>query len=114
MTCSDALWNEPIDAKDILEEERIYPPEGLGLVEEALWKERSKVLYTRISASLHYSVRKVADSLETKGPVAMWKALSDEFGVCKAEERFNLVKPLRELSIQSNDYLQYYRIFQNL
>jgi hypothetical protein len=60
-----------IDAKDILEEEQIYPPEGLDLVEEALWKERSKVLYTRISASLHYSVRKVADSLETKCPVTM-------------------------------------------
>ena len=43
-----------IDAKEILTEEQITPPTWMDTVEEALWKEPSRILYTRISSSLHY------------------------------------------------------------
>jgi hypothetical protein len=43
-----------IHAKDILEESQTPPPIDYDEVEEALWKEKKKILYTRISASLHY------------------------------------------------------------
>jgi hypothetical protein len=46
MTLADANL---IDAK-----EQITPLTWMDTVEEALWKERSRILYTRISSSLHY------------------------------------------------------------
>src|SRR4029077_3469742 len=50
-----------IDAKDILREEQTSPASWFDELERVLWKERSRILYTRISASLHHTVRKVAD-----------------------------------------------------
>ena len=88
-----------IEAKYILEEEQTSVPEDCDELGESLWKEKRKILYTRISASLHYTVRKVADSLETKCPVTIWQALNDEYGVSKAEERLTLMKQLRDISL---------------
>jgi hypothetical protein len=72
-----------------------------------------RILYT-ISTTLHHTVRRVADSLETKCPVAIWKALNDEFGISKAEERLTLMRKLRELKVQSNDYSEYLQIYRSL
>jgi hypothetical protein len=103
-----------IEAKYILEEEQTSVPEDCDELGESLWKEKRKILYTRISASLHYTVRKVADSLETKCPVTIWQALNDEYGVSKAEERLTLMKQLRDISLESNDYSQYLQKFRML
>jgi hypothetical protein len=80
-------------------------------VEEALWKEH---LGSYIQGSLHHTVRRVADSLETKCPVAIWKALNDEFGISKAEDRLTLMRKLGELKVQSNDFSEYLQKYRSL
>jgi hypothetical protein len=97
-----------------LREGQISPPPYMDEMERVLWKERSKILYTRISGSLHHTIRKVADSYETKCPVTIWKALNDEFGISKAEERLELMRSLRELKVQSNDYPEYLQKYRTI
>jgi hypothetical protein len=74
-----------IKTENILLFEQAGPPETTNNV--ALWWKKNEALYTRMWRSLDHDIREMLPDLDGSNAVYLWKAIHDELGISKAEER---------------------------
>ena len=109
---------ETIKARAILDERQLEPPAGLSNLDTAIWHAKYDVLLRHLLSTLSSNILQGLQTVDRTNLFDILDHYKAEYGISPAKERLNLVKALKELAIQGEDYrsllLKYRKIMQRL
>ena len=95
---------ESIKARAIMDERQEEPPNGISDLDFALWHAKYDVLLRHVTSTISASLVKDLQTVDSTNLFDILDHFKAEYGISPAKERLGMVKALRELYIQNNNF----------
>jgi hypothetical protein len=101
------LAAEAIEARDLIENQENQPPHWLTKLESAIWRVKHRVLLHYLISTLTPTIAQNLEGINRQSLLAVWRHLQSTYGISRAQERLNVVKSFKTLSVEGNNYHNY-------
>ncbi|OKP10303.1 hypothetical protein PENSUB_4271 [Penicillium subrubescens] len=96
-----------ISARDILTKGQQQPPDFYGRLKREIWRAMDDALHARILQSLSVDVHNILPSELAENAATLWASVVTNFGMTRAQERYNLLRDMCALKLEGSDYMAY-------
>jgi len=101
------LAAETIEAREIIDNEEIKPPHWLTKLETAIWRAKHRVLLHYLISTLPPAVAQSLEGINRQSLLTVWRHLQATYGISRAQERLNVIRSFKNLTLEGNDYHNY-------